>query len=60
MPVIKKPDDASPVFSLRAQVMIGGPLVHQLVELKQKTLQRRLRTGKDGATRSSAPRPSCD
>ena len=30
MPLIEKPKDGGPVFGTRAQVVIGGPLVHQL------------------------------
>lgn len=36
MPVTKRPKDRSPLFGARAQIMIGGPLVHQLREWKKR------------------------
>jgi hypothetical protein len=36
MPVIKRPKDRGPLFGGRAQIMIGGPLVHQLREWKMR------------------------
>jgi len=36
MPVIQKPDDRGPLFGGGAQIMIGGPLVHQLREWKKR------------------------
>jgi len=35
MPVIQKPRDRGPLFGGGAQIMIGGPLVHQLREWKK-------------------------
>jgi len=36
MPVIKKPKDRGPLFGGRTQIMIGGPLVHQLRDWKKR------------------------
>ena len=36
MPVIKKPKERGPLFGGRTQIMIGGPLVHQLREWKKR------------------------
>ena len=36
MPVIKKPPDRGPLFGGGVQIMIGGPLVHQLREWKKR------------------------
>jgi len=37
MPVIEKPKDRGPLFGGGAQVLIGGPLVHQLREWKKRS-----------------------
>ena len=36
MTVIKKPKDRGPLFGGGVQIMIGGPLVHQLREWKKR------------------------
>ena len=36
MPVIKRPKDRGPLFGGGAQIMIGGPLAHQLREWKKR------------------------
>jgi hypothetical protein len=36
MPVIEKPKDRDPLFGRGVQILIGGPLVHQLREWKKR------------------------
>jgi hypothetical protein len=36
MPLVEMPKDCAPLFGSGAQVMIGGPLVHQLREWKKR------------------------
>jgi hypothetical protein len=36
MPVIERPKDRDPMFGGRIQILIGGPLVHQLREWKKR------------------------
>jgi len=36
MPVIEKPKESGPVLGGRTQILIGGPLVHQLGEWKER------------------------
>ena len=36
MPVIERPRDRPPLFGGGVQIMIGGPLVHQLREWKKR------------------------
>jgi hypothetical protein len=36
VPVIKRPKDRGPLFGSGAQIMIGGPLTHQLREWNKR------------------------
>jgi len=36
MPVIDKPQSAEPLFGSGSQILIGGPLVHQLHQWKKR------------------------